>query len=208
MVLKGEHWRHVSQLLVGGGKGRLKLRSLLGFCFSLLPTSVESQCSLLRDFLGCTVRSFTEMADESVDQRPSKKLKFSLREEDAESGVQTTAGDTGEAQSQKPEREEDEKPEGPKSPPRDKLYPPQNRDKESPEPSKHPGTPEPYGKNTLPAADNPSTPKVSKPWRGRDQVPEVCSLMGSLMGEGGLVIYIYAMVWPNRLGIYLQLPVS
>ncbi|XP_021078467.1 wee1-like protein kinase 2 [Mesocricetus auratus] len=99
------------------------------------------------------------MADESVDQRPSKKLKFSLREEDAESGVQTTAGDTGEAQSQKPEREEDEKPEGPKSPPRDKLYPPQNRDKESPEPSKHPGTPEPYGKNTLPAADNPSTPK-------------------------------------------------
>lgn len=114
------------------------------------------------------------MADGRADQRLNKELNFSFCEEDTEKGAQKTAGGgAAEAQSQKSERDRDEEPEGPKSPPRDELYPSQNREKESPGPSlwipvsslpKCPETPKPHSKDRMPVNDNLSTPKVSKPW--------------------------------------------
>ncbi|KAL6030177.1 hypothetical protein STEG23_030430 [Scotinomys teguina] len=111
------------------------------------------------------------MADRWLDEeRLNKNLSFSFCEEDIENGGQLTAHSTREAQSQKPKTDEDEEPGDPKSPPRDKLYPSQNGDKESPGPvlwspasslPKCPETPVPYGKSKGPAADNPSTPKNS-----------------------------------------------
>lgn len=154
VVLKGEHVQCVSQLLVGRGKGSLKL------------------CSLPRDLLACTVRLFVEMADRGVDQ--NKELNFSVCEEDFESGGQMAAQGTGEAHSPASERDKDEEMEDPKSPPRDERYPSQIGDMERPGPSlwvpasalpKCPETPRPPRKSKPPVADNLSSPKVSKPWR-------------------------------------------
>ncbi|XP_076422559.1 wee1-like protein kinase 2 isoform X1 [Peromyscus maniculatus bairdii] len=112
------------------------------------------------------------MADRRVDEeRLNKKLNFSFGEEDTENGGQMTAHSTGEAQSQRPETDEDGDLQDPKSPPREELYP-QNRNMESPGPllwspasflPKCPETPVPYSRSRGPVADNPSTPKNSLP---------------------------------------------
>nr|XP_042129041.1 wee1-like protein kinase 2 isoform X2 [Peromyscus maniculatus bairdii] len=144
----------------------------MAFYCHLRKAEPLTKCSLLRDLLACTVRSFPEMADRRVDEeRLNKKLNFSFGEEDTENGGQMTAHSTGEAQSQRPETDEDGDLQDPKSPPREELYP-QNRNMESPGPllwspasflPKCPETPVPYSRSRGPVADNPSTPKNSLP---------------------------------------------
>lgn len=196
MVLKGKlHSVSLSCWWVEERAGQADIEELLGFFFLLL-TSVDLQCFPLRDLLVCT-----EMADAETDQGLNKKLNFSFCEEDTENeGKMTARQDIRGDQSQKPGRDESEELESPMSPARYEFYTSPIRDKESPGPGfpKCPETPVLYSKSKLPVPTNFSTPKVSK----TDQVSSSsCSPMGQLMGEEGLLIYIYAMNLPYRLDV-------
>lgn len=155
------------------------------------------------------------MDDHSINKELKQKLNFSCCEEESENEGQKEVQESGEAQSQTPEKSEGQDPEAQLTPPRTpvtntrELFTSQEKDKVSPDPvlrtlvsesPKGPATPDPPDdRSKLLRCESPFTPKVSELWGRGTQISSV-----QLIEKEDSVICVYMIDLPPRLH-YLQL---